>query len=282
MANSNATQYQKDYAREMKRINQFMRRAKSRDFIFPSSIIPEKPEKITKSAVSRLKKLDAPTLYKKAKAINTETGEIISGTKGRQIERQKAAEKGYFTKLETKIGRQLRETEKQELITKKKKRKKSAQKYKNKESDDWVAHREEQRLKRNAKQRAKYKLNKEKNALRKEQEQQFNDMPYYTPSFSRVVIANFKDTIKYSKKRIADELNRWLDYLISEYGADDVAEMLQRGAEAGIILNHRILYGSDDETVTTYTTAMMNYLPRAKDFDTEELMNAINDDEDWE
>lgn len=91
------------YDKEVKRIKQFIRRAQKRGFEFRENILPSKPPKrVTKSAINRLKKLTPDTLYKQAQYIDVYTGEILSGIKGRELERSRAAQKAAETRRERK------------------------------------------------------------------------------------------------------------------------------------------------------------------------------------
>lgn len=91
------------YEKELRRIKQFIRRAEQRYYEFDQSkIIPETPKRVTKQAIERLKKLTPEKLYSKAQFLDIETGEIVSGKKGREIERSRAAKKGHETRKRNK------------------------------------------------------------------------------------------------------------------------------------------------------------------------------------
>lgn len=91
------------YDKEVKRIRQFISRTQKRGFEFRENILPSKPPKrVTKSAINRLKNLTPDSLYKQAKYIDAYTGEILSGTKGRELERSRAAQKAAETRRERK------------------------------------------------------------------------------------------------------------------------------------------------------------------------------------
>lgn len=93
------------YDKEVKRIKQFISRAQKRGFEFRENILPSKPPKrVTKSAINRLKKLTPDFLYKQARYIDVYTGEILSGIKGRELERSRAAQKAAKTRRERKSG----------------------------------------------------------------------------------------------------------------------------------------------------------------------------------
>lgn len=92
------TPTQKAYYKERRRIQSFIRRAEKRGYIFDAGILPEIPKKITAASVRRLKALTPKELYKKSRVVIEETGEIISGTHARNIERSISAQKAAHTR----------------------------------------------------------------------------------------------------------------------------------------------------------------------------------------
>ena len=78
--------------KQQRRLRRFIKNAEKRGYIFSKDIIPKQPKRVTQASVNRLKKLTPDVLYKKAKYI-TQDGETVTGTKGRQIERKKSADK---------------------------------------------------------------------------------------------------------------------------------------------------------------------------------------------
>lgn len=90
------------YQKELRRLKQFIRRTEKRGFHYAENIIPEKPKRITKKSIERLQKLTSQELYKKATYKDPMTGAELTGTEGRQVERQRAAIKGAKTKSKSK------------------------------------------------------------------------------------------------------------------------------------------------------------------------------------
>ena len=86
------------YSKEVNRIKQAVKRAKKRGYIFNDDVIPQTPKRITKKAIERIAEIKPRHLYAKAKYIDSETGEILSGTEGRKTERKKASEKAKETR----------------------------------------------------------------------------------------------------------------------------------------------------------------------------------------
>ena len=60
------TELEREYRKARRRVQQIIRRAKKRGYIFPTRIIPEKPKRITKKSVERLSKITPLSIYKKA------------------------------------------------------------------------------------------------------------------------------------------------------------------------------------------------------------------------
>lgn len=91
------TQAEIQYAKELRRIKQFISRAEKRDYRFSDDVIPQKPQKIGSRSVQKLKHITPKELYKKATAL-TETGDIVSGTQKRLEERRISAQKSAETR----------------------------------------------------------------------------------------------------------------------------------------------------------------------------------------
>ena len=94
----NITPNQQEWEKELKRLNQFIKRAEKRGYIFDEKIIPETPQRITKKKLSEIKEINPDVLYNTAKYFDKETGQTISGLEGRRIERRKSAQKSAQTK----------------------------------------------------------------------------------------------------------------------------------------------------------------------------------------
>lgn len=98
------TENQKAYRKERKRVQQFIRRAEKRGYLFPEDIIPEIPKRVTKQSLERIRAMKPSELYKTAEFVDLETGEILSGTEARTLERSRAAKKGKAKKASTPIA----------------------------------------------------------------------------------------------------------------------------------------------------------------------------------
>ena len=94
---------EKAYNKQIKRIRQFVRRAERRGYIFPETIIPQKPKKITQASVRRLQSITSARMYKKAEYMDYSTGELISGTKARKAEKQAQQLKAQISKAQKRV-----------------------------------------------------------------------------------------------------------------------------------------------------------------------------------
>lgn len=88
----------KQYKQQQNRIKRLIKRLGERGYFFEKEILPEEPKRITQASVRKLKKITAENLYKVAKYIDPETGEILSGIEGRKLERHRAALKSAQTR----------------------------------------------------------------------------------------------------------------------------------------------------------------------------------------
>lgn len=102
--------YQKAYARQEKRIKQFIRRAEKRGYHFTENVLPKKPKRITQASIRKLAKLTPEKLYKKAVYGGEATyGEIVKGTEGVKQERKFRAKKSAQTR-KYRLAEQTQET----------------------------------------------------------------------------------------------------------------------------------------------------------------------------
>lgn len=92
------TPNQQAWKKELKRLHQFIRKAEKRGYSFPSDVIPETPTRITKKQLSKIKGLNPQALYAKAQYYDSETGQSLTGTEGRSLERKRVVQKGAETK----------------------------------------------------------------------------------------------------------------------------------------------------------------------------------------
>lgn len=72
-------------------------------------------------------------------------------------------------------------------------------------------------------------------------------------------------------------LNTWLDKVLAIRGVHDTAIMLERGAEAGYLVNRKIVY--DSTQINNYMSAMLDYLPDVGPLTKSEIMEAMEEEE---
>lgn len=106
----------KQYKKQLRRIKRFIKSATARGYDFDFEL-PKTPKKITSASVRKLQKITPEYLYKKATYFVEDTGEYISGLKGRKYERSEAGKKGYIHKL-NKEAKAQQETPKRKTKTK--------------------------------------------------------------------------------------------------------------------------------------------------------------------
>ena len=88
-----------EYAHQLKLLKDRILTAERAGFIFEKSPIPSIPKRITQSSIESLKRLRGETLRSKAKYVNVETGELVSGKYGTYLQRKQAGEKAHKTKV---------------------------------------------------------------------------------------------------------------------------------------------------------------------------------------
>lgn len=97
--------------------------------------------------------------------------------------------------------------------------------------------------------------------------------------FDSVVITGFKSHVRQFNEHASNLLLSWLDRILATNDAHDVATMLNDGAEAGLIVTYQIVYSQDK--LTQYMSEMLNYLPEAGQLFKAEMMDALEQEEDY-
>lgn len=97
--------------------------------------------------------------------------------------------------------------------------------------------------------------------------------------FDAVVISGFRSHVRQFNERASNLLLSWLDKILSTNAVHDVATMLNDGAEAGLIVTYQIVYSQDK--LTQYMSEMLNYLPEAGPLFKAEIMDALEEEEDY-
>ncbi len=94
--------------------------------------------------------------------------------------------------------------------------------------------------------------------------------------FAKVVISNYLWECQKFPNSAYPVIKDWIERLINSRGEESVAQMLQDGAEAGLVLTYDIAYS---EKLYGYLADMLNYLPDSTDWEKEEIMEQF---ESWE
>ena len=95
------TKNQIAFKKQITRIKNFIRRATKRGYEFSDDIIPTMPERVTKKFIEKIKNIKPNDLYSKASYLDKSTGEMVSGSTGRKIERNLSTQKAKETRKNT-------------------------------------------------------------------------------------------------------------------------------------------------------------------------------------
>lgn len=92
------TKNQIAFKKQVTRIKNFIRRATKRGYEFSDNVIPTMPKRVTKKSIEKIKNIKPKDLYSKASYLDKSTGEIVSGSTGRKIERNLSKQKAKETR----------------------------------------------------------------------------------------------------------------------------------------------------------------------------------------
>ena len=98
MTKNKLTKNQIAFKKQITRIKNFIRRAKKRGYEFSDNVIPTMPKRVTKKSIEKIKNIKPKDLYSKASYLDKSTGEIVSGSTGRKIERNLSRQKSKETR----------------------------------------------------------------------------------------------------------------------------------------------------------------------------------------
>lgn len=93
MKKNKLTKNQIAFKKQVTRIKNFIRRATKRGYEFSDNVIPTMPKRVTKKSIEKIKNIKPKDLYSKASYLDKSTGEIVSGSTGRKIERNLSIQK---------------------------------------------------------------------------------------------------------------------------------------------------------------------------------------------
>lgn len=98
MKKNKLTKNQIAFKKQITRIKNFIRRATKRGYEFSDNVIPTMPKRVTKKSIEKIKNIKPKDLYSKASYLDKSTGEIVSGSTGRKIERNLSTQKAKETR----------------------------------------------------------------------------------------------------------------------------------------------------------------------------------------
>ena len=98
MKRNKLTKNQIAFKKQITRIKNFIRRATKRGYEFSDNVIPTMPKRVTKKSIEKIKNIKPKDLYSKASYLDKSTGEIVSGSTGRKIERNLSTQKAKETR----------------------------------------------------------------------------------------------------------------------------------------------------------------------------------------
>ena len=98
MKKNKLTKNQIAFKKQLTRIKNFIRRATKRGYEFSDTVIPTMPKRVTKKSIEKIKNIKPKDLYSKASYLDKSTGEIVSGSTGRKIERNLSSQKAKETR----------------------------------------------------------------------------------------------------------------------------------------------------------------------------------------
>lgn len=234
------TKNQKEYKKQVKRLQQIVRRLMSRGYRFNDSdeipdiktIIGEKPKRITEKYLNKLKNIKPKNLAQQADYYDNE-GINWTGEQGLEIEKKQRKAKAKERAKEKKI------------------------KQEQKQADNAQQTSEEQQA---------------DNAQQTSEEQE--DFVYSNEELSIDIVTNFLSEYVYLGIDVYQLLYDWILLLINEHGFSAVSDMLESGANHGILVQSIQPYHLDDGI--TYISDMLNYLdvPESTKQDVMDSMNA--------
>ena len=98
MKKNKLTKNQIAFKKQVTRIKNFIRRATKRGYEFSDNVIPTMPKRVTKKSIEKIKNIKPKDLYWKASYLDKSTGEMVSGSIGRKIERNLSSQKAKETR----------------------------------------------------------------------------------------------------------------------------------------------------------------------------------------
>lgn len=240
------TPLQLEYAKQRRRVQQFIRRAEKRGYQFSSNILPDKPKRITKQSVERLRKLTPEKLYQKAEYGGEATGgEVVPALEGRKRERQLSAQRAAETRKALKRLEQYIPPEPSESY------------------EDY------------------YDYDYDYYDTDYESDINVPDTINEEPNFyENIVIRMYREQLQWYNQDASRMLLNWINAVITKQGRKRTAKMIQDAQQAGVGLTRQEAYS--EAKVTEYIGKMMDYLPEAGNYTKQDIMDALEYEESYE
>lgn len=131
------------------------------------------------------------------------------------------------------------------------------------------------------------KTRKERKLVERTREAEIQYTPQEPPKYSSfpneadIIIQNFRaDVIARFPENAGPILERWLTDLERLYDRNDIATMLQEAANTGVMIDYKVAYNND--MLMGAIADFMDFLPDASEGVKQDLMDAIEYNEDWE
>lgn len=225
-----ANNNKEEYRKQVARIKRAMKRLEKHGYVFTESPLPdEEPARVTKQQIEQLERINTERLYYRTVAMDKETGELLA------------------------TGRRLTKAERTQLLERK-----GSLNIAN-EYDTMTA--------------------TERGVPVKVGE---NETVAPASLGAQIIIQNFRENCLYwrnnvmqrvpTKREVALMLyNRtmnWLDTKVAKYGVEDVADMIESGANAGVVPVFEAFYEEADNT--QFTIELVKFLKEAGEFTVEE------------
>lgn len=101
-----------------------------------------------------------------------------------------------------------------------------------------------------------------------------SNVSHFEP-MSMYSISNFKSMVARFPNSAEPIITPWINNLISEYGSDNVAQMLQDAMADGLMLTFEIAY--DNSLLQNYMADLVNYLPEVGAFTKDEILDKMSE-----
>lgn len=276
MAKRKMTQVESEYKKQRRRIQSFIRKHEKIGFHFEENILPAIPKRITKSSVSRLKKITPQKLYSKASYAGEETlGEVVTAYEGIQARKQKAKKTRVRRYKSKKIDIKTPHINKRAT----------------KKSDKSTQNGTERTMKGGTYRKKGGKTAQTRKGTPKDAKYNVSTDPSF---YTRTVLSGWYGLLEtYSNGKAYHMLRMWMNKLIRDNGEDKVAQALEKAAAEGTILVWDVAYKIP--LAIEYTGNVMKFLFDSnleRDYYKDQMDDLINfwinlgraaeEDEDWE